>query len=607
MNNEETWLPSRVIDVGPPDGQSKPRLCDTRGYTGRYITLTHRWNVLTERSGTTRSNFESRKFSINVNELSKTFQDAIEVTRKLRIQYLWIDALCILQDSQEDWITEAKNMASIYELAWLNIACAGSEEMDGRIFMKRDWRLCRPCRMPHNLSRLSQIQSKGMGEDTYAYLRSEFNLYSIFAGFLNRRGWILQERLLSPRTIYYGKDEIYWECNHMIASETVPWGWTNHSLMAKINSYSDPPKRKGDTISAKTLEHTGQDLSNPEAKFKRLNIALQPTDLAPLYEYWYKIIEVYSQKKLTVATDKLPAIHGIARALHRSRMAHRVFEECYHNGIWINDLTRQLLWIGEPWESSTDYSVTSTFRMFTDGVPTYTWASCRNSVRFLLTHPPRFENIKNIHPLLEERDIHPWWPDKVYSGNITLSELITKIPKGSLGLEGQLEHGTLHKDALELIDQSVFINGLLTFESDRSLTANTILDASCTTKETLRWLNKSSGAVWCLEVATADKASLSEDIKWPTTSSNKAHSASTTKYTLGLILVPTPEFLIFLEKSPVRHRLKLKWPGPWSVPRSGLWNYMHLPITPVSFRRIGLYISRQHLSSSDPPTTIFLA
>ncbi|KIN08968.1 hypothetical protein OIDMADRAFT_23704 [Oidiodendron maius Zn] len=184
---------------------------------------------------------------------------------------------------------------------WLNIACAGSEAMDGRIFMKRDWRSCRPCRMPHSLSRLSQIQSKGMDKDTNAYLSSEFHLYSIFAGFLNRRGWILQERLLSPRTIYYGKDEIYWECNHMIASETVPWGWTNDSLMAKINSYSDPPKRKSDTISAKTLEHTGQGLSNPEAKFKRLNIAVQQTDLAPLYEYWYKIIEGYSQKKLTVA------------------------------------------------------------------------------------------------------------------------------------------------------------------------------------------------------------------------------------------------------------------------------------------------------------------
>lgn len=130
-NREEAWLPSRVIDVGPPDGQSKPRLYDSRGCTGKYITLTHRWTALTEDSGTTRSNFQKRKISIDVTELSKMFQDAVEVTRRLRIQYLWIDALCILQDSQEDWNTDAKNMASIYELAWLNIAGAGSEAIDG--------------------------------------------------------------------------------------------------------------------------------------------------------------------------------------------------------------------------------------------------------------------------------------------------------------------------------------------------------------------------------------------------------------------------------------------------------------------------------------------
>jgi hypothetical protein len=487
-------------------------------------------------------------------------------------------------------MTEAKNMASIYELAWLNIACAGSEAMDGRIFMKRDWRSCRPCRMPHNLSRLSQIQSKGMGEDTYAYLSSEFHLYSIFAGFLNRRGWILQERLLSPRTIYYGKDEIYWECNHMIASETVPWGWTNHSLMAKINSYSGPPKRNNDTISTKPLEHTGQDLSNPEAKFKRLNIAVQPMDLASLYEYWYKIIEVYSQKKLTVTTDKLPAIHGIAKALHRSRMAHRVFEECYHNGIWIKDLTRQLLWTGEPGEPSMDYIITNTIRMFTDGMPTYTWASCRNSVKFLLTSPPKFEHIRNVHPLLEERKIHLGWLDRVSSEYVTLPDFITKIPKGSLELEGQLEYGILHMDAPELMDQSVLIGGFLTFKDDRSLTPDTILDASCTTDGTLHWLEMSHGTVWCLEIATADKASLSEDVKWPTSSSDKANSASTSEYTLGLILVPTAEFLISLEKSVAGHQLALK--------SLGLWNRWHLLATPVSFRRIGVYISREHLSPS---------
>lgn len=86
-------------------------------------------------------------------------------------------------------------MASIYELAWLNIASAGSEKADGRLFMKRDSRLSRPCRV---------------GDGVYAYLDSELYAQAVFAGFLNRRGWILKERLLSPRTVYFGREEVFW-------------------------------------------------------------------------------------------------------------------------------------------------------------------------------------------------------------------------------------------------------------------------------------------------------------------------------------------------------------------------------------------------------------
>lgn len=144
-NNNETWLPSRVIDVGLRGGKPELKLKNTRGSTGRYITLTHRWTPLIEASGTTNSNIESRIVSIDLSELSETFQDAVEATRKLGIQFLWIDAICIIQDSREDWRTEAKNTASIYELAWLNIASAASEKAEGRLFMKRDSRLSRPC------------------------------------------------------------------------------------------------------------------------------------------------------------------------------------------------------------------------------------------------------------------------------------------------------------------------------------------------------------------------------------------------------------------------------------------------------------------------------
>jgi hypothetical protein len=86
---------------------------------------------LTEASATTHSNFYRRRASIHPEELSETFQGAVEVTRKLGIQYLWIDALCIIQDSQQEWRREAKNVASIYELAWLISQALGLNQRKG--------------------------------------------------------------------------------------------------------------------------------------------------------------------------------------------------------------------------------------------------------------------------------------------------------------------------------------------------------------------------------------------------------------------------------------------------------------------------------------------
>ena len=105
---------------------------------GRYITLSHRWTAQTELSSTNSSNFEDRKQSIIMSDLSETFCDAIKVTQKLGIRYLWIDSICIIQDSTNDWARESSNMMAIYESAWLNIAAAGSDQMNGRLFMERN-------------------------------------------------------------------------------------------------------------------------------------------------------------------------------------------------------------------------------------------------------------------------------------------------------------------------------------------------------------------------------------------------------------------------------------------------------------------------------------
>src|ERR1700733_7877539 len=127
--NDSIALPTRLLEVaGGPEGQTLLRLCEGRNlqpYT-RYVTLSHCWGkeAMISLLG---SNIDQFTISIPLSSLSRTFREAIEFTQKLGIGYLWIDALCIIQDSQEDWSHEALLMSSVYSNSYLNIAATSSE------------------------------------------------------------------------------------------------------------------------------------------------------------------------------------------------------------------------------------------------------------------------------------------------------------------------------------------------------------------------------------------------------------------------------------------------------------------------------------------------
>lgn len=102
-------LPTRVLDVGPTDGSIDVKLVETGRRPDKYVALSHCWGkkqIIT----TTTDNIDEHKVAIDFRELSKTFQDAVIVTRKLSMRYLWIDSLCIIQNSGDDWAKESSYM-----------------------------------------------------------------------------------------------------------------------------------------------------------------------------------------------------------------------------------------------------------------------------------------------------------------------------------------------------------------------------------------------------------------------------------------------------------------------------------------------------------------
>ena len=118
-------LPTRVLDLGEESYPKWIKLVETKGCKGRYIALSHCWGS-SHRITTKKSTFEARKRGMSIAELPSTFQQAALIAKSLGVTYLWIDSLCIIQDSPSDWEYEASRMGDVYANSYLTIASSSS-------------------------------------------------------------------------------------------------------------------------------------------------------------------------------------------------------------------------------------------------------------------------------------------------------------------------------------------------------------------------------------------------------------------------------------------------------------------------------------------------
>lgn len=200
---EQDFWPKRVIFVGDPN---KLTLVEERRQGEDYLVLSHCWGPLTaqEREDicTTPENHQDRLRGFSYDELPKTFQDAVRVTRELQKQYLWIDALCIIQGLNGDWESEAKNMADIFASAYCTIA-ASSARGWGDGFLQ-----------PQSDSPDIGVQ----GSSSTSTCACDFDK-DVDEGALMKRAWVLQERVLSRRTIHFTTSHTYCECGDGVLCE----------------------------------------------------------------------------------------------------------------------------------------------------------------------------------------------------------------------------------------------------------------------------------------------------------------------------------------------------------------------------------------------------
>jgi Heterokaryon incompatibility protein (HET) len=145
----------------------------------------------------------------------------VTITRNIGMKYLWIDSLCIVQDSEEDWNRESAKMGRIYHDASITIFAEGADSDDGGCFVSHNSREKRLCRSPMfdeiislftgRVQSPSYIQGQGRhklgGSMPSEHLPFESSVIrGMFEGLhlpLHQRGWVLQEQILSFRSLNY--------------------------------------------------------------------------------------------------------------------------------------------------------------------------------------------------------------------------------------------------------------------------------------------------------------------------------------------------------------------------------------------------------------------
>jgi hypothetical protein len=188
--------------------------CATETHGAKYIALSHRWgDAISDDEKryycTTKDNLEYRLNGFRISDLPNTFQDAITVTRELGVEYLWIDSLCIIQDGDggADWDKESKQMENVFSSAYCTIAATSARNMkDG--FLKQ--------MSPKYL----QVQSLSGRRFSISSGPDNFEL-DVNKAELNTRAWVMQERVLSRRTIHFSANQMYWDCQQGVYCENL--------------------------------------------------------------------------------------------------------------------------------------------------------------------------------------------------------------------------------------------------------------------------------------------------------------------------------------------------------------------------------------------------
>lgn len=309
---DHAYMPERLIDVRP----EMPRLILREDHmqsvasTLKYAALSYCWGSGESQAKTNVATLSDRQAGITETELPPAIRDAIQVTRALGIPFLWVDALCIVQDDPSDWQRQCTEMHNIYGSAQVTLCATNSRSCDEG-FLRQTGRIIRipfqSRRTPHTEG-FFLVQYKGHTTSYAGELGSAFIYTDTRLSRWSSRGWIFQETILSTRRLIFGASDLHFlcsKCRQRRGQDAITHGYDRHIGKSEIDA-----------------------------------------DPIAIYETWNAVIGNYSSYKtgsFTNATDILPALSGLARLLYGR------LKDDYYAGHWRRHLYSSLLWCeGDP-------------------------------------------------------------------------------------------------------------------------------------------------------------------------------------------------------------------------------------------------------------------
>ena len=362
-------------------GVTEPRLvvssnlADTSAV--KYTTLSYCWGPKVDADKqlkTERLTYDSRCYGMPLDTMTPVLRDAVMVCRSLGIRYIWVDALCIVQDDMEDWARESEVMGLVYYHAYLTICPLASRScLEGFLGPRPPGIQIGFCSSlePTIQGTISLYESHNdrdlaeLGLPSRLESGSGFDLdppkdLDISLAAWSTRGWTFQEEHCSFRMLYFGKNMIHFTCT--------TWGTSENCFQVSGDGVQGPFRELFNSFSE----------SSKSTQSAEAEVAPWESPAFKASATWEVMSPLITRRMFTYRQDIFPALAGMAKA------AAQVQNDTYLAGLWKKGLHRGLLWyIPTPQPDSLEVILANLQSNPVYIAPSWSWVSTPGYIEYL--------------------------------------------------------------------------------------------------------------------------------------------------------------------------------------------------------------------------------